>query len=168
MKVSTLNQRIRARLSPDWLTPSQRAVWEQLHLFNGPPHQVVNVYGVRGSGKSFLGWLLEREQYATYSLWSEQPQPVLPRLTLDNAPPDRASSRATRPLVTELNITQIILLSRQRVDEQAMPAFQLQITLEDMEYFRANLYRYLNIIIPESDKLNNYRSAIEAYCRKEI
>ena len=50
-----------------------------------PPHRIVNVYGSPGSGKSFLGWLMERERYATYCLWSQQRQPAHPRLALDNA-----------------------------------------------------------------------------------
>lgn len=167
MKVATLNQRIRDRLSAEWLTPSQRAVWEQVHQFEGAPHQVINVYGGRGSGKSFLGWLLQREGHASYGFWSALPSPTLPRLTLDNAATDRASSRAIRPLITQLGIKQIILLSRQQVDEPAMPAFSLQVTAEDMDYFRANLWRHLNIIIPEETNYLDYRRAIENYCREE-
>ncbi len=61
MSLATLEQRIRDRLTPEWLTPSQQRVWEQLHRFHGPPHRVVNVYGPPGVGKSFLGWLMQRE-----------------------------------------------------------------------------------------------------------
>ena len=167
MKVQTLEQRIRDRLSTDWLTPSQRAVWERIQQFDGAPHHVINVYGARGSGKSFLGWLLQREGHATYSKWAERPKPTLPRLILDNAATDRASSRAIRPLITELSIKQIILLSRQKVDEPDMPAFPLQVTAEDMEHFRANLFRYLSIIIPEETDYLDYRRALEAYYREE-
>lgn len=168
MNLATLNQRIQDRLSSDWLTPSQKVVWKQLHDFDGPPHRIINIYGMRGSGKSFLGWLMQRERYATYGLWSTQPTPTHPRLVLDNAPTDRASTREIRPLTEQLNVSQIILLSRQRVDEQAMPAFPLQVTKDDMECFRANLYRYLNLIVPEETESRDYRSALEAYLRKEL
>ncbi len=56
----TLEARIRDRLDIEWLTPSQKAVWEAVQRFDGPPHRVINIYGAEGTGKTFLGWLLER------------------------------------------------------------------------------------------------------------
>lgn len=111
--------------------------------------------------------MLQREGHATYGKWAERPQPTLPRLTLDNAPTSRASSREIRPLISQLGIKQIILLSRQKVDEPGMPAFSLQVTAEDMEHFRANLFRHLGIIIPEEAEYLDYRRALEAYYREE-
>jgi hypothetical protein len=164
MKLATLQQRIRDRLSSEWLTPSQQQVWEQLHRFQGPPHRVVNVYGPRGSGKSFLGWLMHREGYATYSMWTDERNPIHPRLVLDNAPADRASARSVRPLVDQLDIRQIILLSRQRVDEPAMPAFALAVTEDDIDHFQANLYRHLNIVIPAVElEHRDFRKALEIH-----
>jgi len=162
MTLATLQQRIRDRLSLDWLTPSQRYVWDRLHLFHGPPHRVVNVYGPPGSGKSFIGWLMHREGYATYGTWVGERRPVHPRLVLDNAPADRDSARSVRPLVDELGIRQIILLSRQRVDEPDMPAFGLNVTEDDLDHFRANLYRHLHITLPAvASGYHNYREALE-------
>jgi hypothetical protein len=167
MTLEALQQRIRDRLSPEWLTPSERRVWEQVLRFHGPPHRVINVYGPRGSGKSFLGWLMQREGHATYGQWVGERRPVHPRLTLDNAPSDRASARSVRPLVDTLSIQQIILLSRQRVDEPSMPAFALEVTEDDLEHLRANLYRHLNITIPYVESgYSNYREALEAYLSK--
>ena len=167
MKSSALEQRIRDRLSTDWMTPSEQQVWEQLHRFDGPPHRVVNIFGPSGSGKSFLGWLMERERYATYGHWASQPKPVLPRLVLDSAYTDQASTRALRPLVDEYGIHQIILLSRHRVDERAMPVFELQITADDLECVCGNLYRYLDLIVPASRGYRNYHDAITAILEKE-
>jgi hypothetical protein len=142
-------------------------VWEQVHRFHGPPHRVINVYGPQGSGKSFLGWLMHREGYATYEQWTGERNPIHPRLTLDNAPPNRASARAVRPLVGKLDILQVILLSRQRVDEPSMPAFGLEVTEDDLEHFRANLYRHLNITLPPMNSgYRNYHEALEIYLSK--
>lgn len=169
MKLATLQQRIRDRLSPEWLTPSQQWVWKQLHLFHGPPHRVINVYGPCGSGKSFLGWLMHQEGYATYQMWPDERRPIHPRLVLDNAPPDRASARSVRPLVDDLDICQIILLSRQRVDEPDMPAFALQVTEDDLDHFRANLYRHLHITLSTSESgYRNYQEAIETYLSRRV
>ena len=154
MNIDTVNARIRDRLSVEWLTPSQFAVWESIHRFDGPPHKVISIFGTEGTGKTFLGWLMEREKYASYTLWSETPKPVLPRLVLDDAVSDRSSTRALRPLVDEMGIRQIILLSRVRVDEPSMPAFQLRVTDDDLACCRANLFRYLKLVIPEGDSRN--------------
>lgn len=157
-----LNQRIRARLTTDWLTPSQRVVWEGLRRFDAAPHRVVCVYGAEGTGKTFLGWLLEREGYATYALWSTSPpSPVLPRLTLDNARTQREATRGLRPLVDNYGIQQIILLARQRVDEPALPAFELRVTGDDLDHFRANLFRHLRMSIPDGS-YHNYTAALAA------
>jgi hypothetical protein len=156
----TIVIRIHDRLSLDWLTPSQKKVWEALQRFDGAPHRVINIYGSEGTGKTFMGWLLERLSYSTYCVWPNVQKPLLPRLTLDDIIPDRQTTRNIRPLIDKYSIQQIILLSRTRVDERAMPAFELRITEEDIEAFRANLYRYLQIIVPEEDQ-RNYKEALE-------
>lgn len=162
--IKSLNERIRDRISLEWLTPSEKAVWEHLSRFDGPPHRVVNVYGTEGVGKTFLGWLLEREQLATYSLWNARLRPVHPRIILDNARTERHEVRGVRPLVDKLGLQQIILLSRRRVDEESMPAFELRVTSNDIENFAANLYRYLGITFEDTD-YPNYRAALASLDR---
>lgn len=156
-----LEARIYDRLSVDWLTPSQKNVWEALQRFDGPPHRVINVYGAEGSGKTFLGVLLERLSYSTYRIWPDVQKPLFSRLTVDDILADRSTARNVRPLVDKYGIQQIILLSRSRVDEKAMPTFELRVTEEDIEAFRANLFRHLQIIVPEED-YRNYKAALEA------
>src|SRR5579864_49671 len=139
----TLETRIRDRLDTKWLTPSQKAVWEAIQRFDGPPHRVINIYGIEGSGKTFLGWFLDRMNHSTYHVSPDVQRPLLPRLTLDDVFPDRMIARDVRPLVEKYGIQQIILLSRMRVNERAMPTFELRVTENDLESFRANLYRHL-------------------------
>lgn len=156
-----LTARIRDRLSAEWLTPSQKIVWERIRQFDGPPHRVINIYGAEGSGKSFLAWVMEREQYASYSIWGRDYHPTYSRLILDDAVTEREATREVRPLVDRLNLKQIILVTRSRVDEQAMPAFELRINNEDLEYLRANLYRYLRLTAPD-EFFTNYKAIVEA------
>jgi hypothetical protein len=157
---NALEARIRDRVSLEWLTPSQRRVWDEIHRFGGPPYHVVNIYGAEGGGKTFLGWLMEREGYATYGDWTDRPQPILPRLALDNAATDRLAAREARPLVSHLNVVQVILISRARVDEPGMPAFELRVTDDDFAVFRANLFRHLRVTLPEG-AYRDFRSALE-------
>lgn len=156
-----LTARIRDRLSVEWLTPSQRMVWERLSQFDGPPYRVINIYGTEGSGKSFLAWMMEREQYASYSIWGRDYHPVYSRLVLDDAVTEREATRAVRPLVDQLKLKQIILVTRSRVDEKAMPAFELRINNEDLEHVRANLYRHLRLTVPD-EFFTNYKEIVEA------
>jgi len=156
----SLTARIRDRLGVNWLTPSQKKVWEQVQRFDGPLHRVINVYGFAGTGKTFLGWLMERLNYATYSTWTQPSKPLLPRLVLDDMVPDRSRTRNLRSLVDQYHIQQLILLSRNRVDELAMPAFEVRITEDDMDVFRANLYRHLDIVVPEVDVMN-YQAVLD-------
>jgi hypothetical protein len=166
MKRETLNDRIRDHLSPEWLTPSQQAVWAELRRFDGPPHRVVNVFGPPGSGKSFLGWLMRREGYATYGYWANPPRPIHPRLALDNAATDHAAARDARPLVDQYQVRQVILLSRRRVDEPAMPAFELRVTADDLDCLRGNLYHYFSYTLPEVADGRNYHDAIDLLLRR--
>jgi len=155
-----LEARIRDRVSLEWLTPSQQWVWDEVHRFSGPPHHVINIFGAESGGKSFLGWLMEREGHATYGDWAVRPQPLLPRLTLDDAATDRLAARDVRPLVQQLNVIQIILLSRARVDEPGMPAFELRVTEDDFAVFRANLFRHLRVTLPEG-ACRDFKSALK-------
>lgn len=158
---NALEARIRDRLDVKWLTPSQKTVWEAIQHFDGFPHRVINIYGTEGTGKTFMGWFLERMNHSTYRVWPDIQKPLLPRLTLDDVLSDRTTTREIRPLVDTYGIQQIILLSRMRVDERAMPTFELQVTEDDLANFRANLYRHLQITILEED-YRNYKAALEA------
>jgi len=158
---NTLEARIHDRLDAKWLTPSQKTVWEAIQHFDGPPHRVINIYGAEGTGKTFMGWFLERMNHSTYRVWPDMQKPLLPRLTLDDVFPDRATTRDLRPLVDKYGLQQIIVFSRIRVDERVMPTFELRITEDDLESFRANLYRHLQIILPEED-YRNYKVALQS------
>ena len=157
--LDNLNARIRDRLAFDWLTPSQKAIWELVQRYDGPPHRVINIYGTEGTGKTFLGWFMERQGYASYGIWGSFPIPIYPRLVLDDASTERSASREVRPLIDRLAIKQIILLSRFRVDEAAMPAFELNVTDDDLAVCRANLYRHLRLVVPEETH-RNYKALL--------
>jgi hypothetical protein len=157
---NTVETRIRDRLDDKWLTPSQKAVWEAIQRFDGPPYRVINIYGTEGTGKTFMGWFLERINYSAYSMRPEMSKPLLSRLTLDNVLSDRITTRELRPLVEKYDLLQIILLTRIRVDERAMPTFELRMTEVDLASFRANLYRHLQLTIPEED-YRNYKIALD-------
>ena len=107
-----------------------------------------------------MGWFLERMNYSAYSIWPDMYKPLLSRLTLDDVSPDRTTTRDLRPMVDKYGLQQIILLTRIQVDERAMPTFELRITEDDLASFRANLYRHLQLTIPDED-YRNYKVALD-------
>jgi len=158
--LDTLNARIHDRLSEEWLTPSQKAIWNLIQRYDGPPHRVLNIFGGEGTGKTFLGWFMERQQYATYCLWGTAPHPIYPRLVMDDAITERSATRELRPLIDRLQLKQIVLLTRYRVDEQAMPAFELHVTETDIQACLANIYRHLRLTVPEGN-YRQYKAVLE-------
>ena len=154
--LDAISARIRDRANISWLTPSQNAIWNSIKEFDGPPHRIINIYGGEGTGKTFLGWIMERENYATYMTWRETPKPQFPRLVIDEARHDRTSTREIRPMTDTLSLKQIILLSRIRIDEPSVPAFELRVLDEDIESLKANLFRHLRISTPEGS-FRNYK-----------
>jgi len=165
-KLANLNARIRDRLTEDWLTPSEKAAWAWVKRLDAPPHRVINLYGSEGTGKTFLGWLMERQNYASYASFGGPFTPTLPRMVVDDTPADRPNTREFQTMVDNLKIKQIIILTRSRVDEPAMPAFALNVESEDIECFRANLYRYMNLTVPEGALLRNYQSVMTIITRQ--
>lgn len=153
--LETIN-RIRANLTETWLTDSQKSVWTQLNKLMGPPYYVVNIYGITGSGKTFLGWLLQKQGRAIYAnegernwtAWQGQPLVVLDGYD--------SSRRAVRSLQAQLQLSkigQVIILTRQKAQDD-IPCLHLAVTDRDIQIAKANLYRELNLAIPDGARRN--------------
>jgi hypothetical protein len=151
----SITQQLKDRLIFEMLTPNQMAARIWLENMDFPPHRVINLYGPKGSGKTFLSYLLQREGYATAFDYGAAYKPVLPRLLIDKAPSDTEATRALRPLAQTLSVKQIILLSRNKVQEPSLPAFEMIINDEDREKVISNLYRHLKLVV-EDGHYSNY------------
>jgi hypothetical protein len=153
--LETIN-RIKVSLTEAWLTNSQRTVWAQLSKLMGPPYYVVNIYGVTGSGKTFLGWLLQKQGLAIYAdegerdwtIWQGQPLVVLDGYD--------SSRRAVRSLQAHLQLSkigQVIILTRQKAQDD-IPCLHLAVTDRDIQIAKANLYRELDLVVPDGAPRN--------------
>jgi hypothetical protein len=56
---------IKTACTLDWLAPSQSQAWEKIQHYL-PLRDVINLYGPPGIGKTFIAWLLIRQEPATY------------------------------------------------------------------------------------------------------
>lgn len=116
----------------DWMTPSQKHAWATLQkrLTWG---DVVNLYGQPGSGKTFLSWLLIKEQRAVYvptlDALSAIPVSSCP-LIIDNQQPGRD---AFRILLTHLDAQQrqqTVIITQAAIHDDCYKV-ALQLTTED-------------------------------------
>ncbi len=49
----------------EWLTPSQKSIYNKITQ-GFPTQRIINVYGKHGAGKTFLGWILEKNGFGHY------------------------------------------------------------------------------------------------------
>jgi len=148
-----VENRIKALADASWFFPSQAAVYQELLPFLGGLHRVVNVYGLQGVGKTFLAHVLGKENRVEYVSSPDLLRPADRPLVVDNAPFERTAVRGMRNQMRRFDLQQVILVTRYRV-EDSIPAFALTLTADDVRCFRANLFRHLELRLPECSSLN--------------
>jgi len=136
-----------------WLMPSQSTVYQELLPFLGSLHRVVNLYGPQGVGKTFLMHILCKEKRVDYVASPDLIRSADHPLVVDSAPFERTAVRSMRNQMRRFDLRQVILVTRYRV-EDTIPAFALTITADDVCCFRANLFRNLDLHLPECSALN--------------
>jgi hypothetical protein len=148
-----VENQIKALSDASWLFPSQAAVYQELLPFLGGLHRVVNLYGLQGTGKTFLAHILCKENRVEYVTSPDLLRPAERPLVVDNAPFARTAVRGMRNQMRRFDLQQVILVTRYRV-EDSVPVFALSLTPDDVRCFRANLFRYLDLRLPECLALN--------------
>jgi hypothetical protein len=148
-----VENQIKALSNASWFFPSQAAVYQELLPFLGGLHRVVNLYGLQGTGKTFLAHILCKDNCVDYVSSPGLIRPSDRPLVIDNAPFERTAVRGMRNQMRRCDLQQIILVTRYRV-EDSVPVFALSLTPDDVRCFRANLFRYLDLRLPECLALN--------------
>lgn len=148
-----VENRIKSLSDASWLFPSQATVYQELLPFLDRFHRIVNLYGVQGVGKTFLAHILHKESRVDYVSSPDLVHKTTQPLVIDNAPFDRTFVRGMRNQMRRHDLQQVILVTRYRV-EDSVPAFALSLTSDDVRCFRANLFRYLDLRLPDCAALN--------------
>ena len=148
-----VENRIKALSDASWFFPSQAAVYQELLPFLGGLHRIINLYGLQGVGKTFLVHVLCKENCVDYVSSPDLIRPADQPLVIDNAPFERTAVRGMRNQMRRFDLQQVILVTRYRV-EDSVPAFALSLTQDDVRCFRANLFRHLDLRLPECPALN--------------
>ena len=118
----------------DWLTLSQQqaltAIQNALRTFH-----VINLHGVSGCGKTFLGWVCHHESIGAYLphprlLRDNMPSPLPSCLIIDNTPTRRAEFRHILKEIQIHKIPNLIAISREPIREE-VAAIELHCTEHD-------------------------------------
>ena len=104
-RLLVLLNRLKAEARPDWLTDSQRTAVDEIQRLWRFPERI-NLYGPRGSGKTFLAWSAARAYdaslYPSPRIYHASATPGTARVVIDNAPDD---GTALRRLLAELQLS---------------------------------------------------------------
>ena len=148
-----IENQIKSLSDASWLFPSQAALHQELLPFLGGLHRIVNVYGLQGVGKTFLAHIMSKEGQVDYIPSPDLLCTASRTLIIDNVPFDRTFVRGMRNQMRRFDLQQVILITRYRV-EDSVPAFTLGLSEEDVRCFRANLFRHLDLRLPDCSTLN--------------
>ena len=110
-----------------WFFQSQKSVYDELLRYLEGLHKVINLYGFSGVGKTFLAHVLIKENRVEYISSPELIHTTSLPLIIDNSPFDRTFVRGMRNKMREMELHQVILITRYRVQD-SIPAFELRIT----------------------------------------
>jgi hypothetical protein len=137
-----LHNSIKTHATLDWMTPSQQQVLSAIQnlLYS---YRVINLYGYRGCGKTFLGWMCHRESIGFYV-----PHPSLLQchvsslssscLIVDNVQDNRAAFRDILKEVQIFSVPNLIVISQPPIREEIV-ALELHCTAHDYERASHNL-----------------------------
>ena len=116
----------------------------------------INLYGVSGIGKTFLGWLFHKEGIVEYiphiSCLREYSKIVSTVYMIDNVLEGRNEFRKVLKESQLLGISKIVAISRYPIDDQ-IPSIQLGCTDEDIRKAAENLKGFDSI--PNLDEVIN-------------
>jgi hypothetical protein len=135
---------IKERADEEWLTDSQREVYERI-LSHWEAHPFVNLYGPSGSGRSFIARLLTKEHGYAYTHDIEEAPPDAAQVIVDDAQYSR-----TMRLVARANGLGRVLLITSRPVREAMPKVKLELDDRDVRQFQARLANHGDIVFKET------------------
>jgi ABC-type taurine transport system ATPase subunit len=128
----------------DWLTDSQRQVFESV-LLRWKSAQFVNLHGPSGSGKTFIARLLAKEHGYAYVHDLKQSPVGAAQAILDNA----QYTRMLRPLARERGLGRVLMVTRTSIPE-AMPKVNLELDDRDVRQFQAGLSKHCGIVFTKT------------------
>lgn len=135
---------IKERADENWLTGSQREVYERI-LSGWKSQPFINLHGPSGSGKTFIARLLAKKHGYSYTHDLEQLPHGAKHVILDDA----QYTRMLRPIARRLGLGRVLLITRSAVSE-AMPKVTLELNDKDVRQFLATLSNHCSIVFTQT------------------
>ncbi|MFW6116685.1 MAG: hypothetical protein ACOC6F_03065 [bacterium] len=136
--------RIKEKADEEWLTDSQREVYESI-LSHWKAHPFVNLCGPSGSGRTFIARLLAKEHGYAYTHDIEEAPPDAAEVIVDDA----QYSRTMRLVARAKGLGRVLLITSRPVRE-AMPRVELELDDKDVRQFQAVLANHCDIVFKET------------------
>jgi hypothetical protein len=141
-----IQNQIKRKADINWLTDSQKKQYNNCVEFLNTYHKIINLYGKEGTGKTFIGWILYKEQIATYYSSMNQVEDKKNCIIIDNYKSDRRNIRNLRNILKFKGISHVIVITRYKAEDD-IPSFCLSIESEDLNRFKHNLNIHLDLDI---------------------
>jgi len=151
--ISILNK-IKKEFSYNWLTDSQIEVFERIRDYLSYPGSVTGfLYGISGSGKTFTGWMLEKEKLLEYIPDGPKEKYELSSsikgVVIDNIDWNRYTLRNIIKDLALSNINRYLLIGKYAPDEKLLKEFPLNLTEEDIIKVKENI-KNIGFILPDN------------------
>jgi len=152
-KYADLINRLKSKSDKNWLTKSQMHAFETIKKSTN--HRVINIFGKEGVGKTFLGWVLEKENIAKYFVDRDSMEKIDNSvITIDNFPPDRDAHRNFRRKMGMRGIEKAILITKPFAIPDDVKKVELNFDDEDRRKFKSNCSK--NLRVQFRDESDNY------------
>jgi len=136
MNFISVHNDIKKNASYDWLTESQKFVFDK--IIDNKVYNFINVYGNSGTGKTFLGWVLQKNGHASYFVDKDEITDNCNIVVIDNGSNSREGYREILRIM-ELNKIKIcIYLTKNKVDDKVF-SLKLDFKNSDVDKIEKNL-----------------------------
>jgi len=137
--------KVKEKCDQSWLTPSQKRAFKLIKN-KSTNHRVINIFGKEGVGKTFLGWVLEKENISKYFVDGESIESkdnVV--ITVDNFPSSRNEHRDFRRRMGMMGIKKAILITKPFAISDDVKKIEITFNDEDKQQFKSICSRKLRI-----------------------
>ena len=132
---------IKSNIDALTLTTSQATCLRQIEDRLGYPG-VVNLFGLHGVGKTFLGWFMEKSGGVAYVVHPSLVEKMIfsenSVVFVDNSEPNRIEFRRLLGILESRNLERIIVVTHDPVDDYVM-RIELKLSEEDIRVVLQNL-----------------------------
>lgn len=143
---------IKDQYDETWLTPSQKEIYERVTT-KFQAQKLINIFGDKGVGKTFLGWLITIFYEGHYTKDKSNLKSKVVNV-IDDFGYKKQDLRALLPNTKILAIPKTILLSNKKINDDII-SLELNFETLDRDKFKNNLWKYCKLNFPkEKDNMH--------------